>query len=459
MPQDDARSLAQELSAGGELATRFLAGPGATVRLRELKSGACFGPQHEALRGRSVLLAVRDPLAAALAMIALDGLARRMVLCPADLPWAHVASVMATAEVDAVLSDDLPQDHPARSAAVFVTCEPRILPAAEWRGAALRTEWIVLTSGTTGVPKLVVHGLASLAGPVRAAATGRNAVWSTFYDIRRYGGLAIFFRALLGGASLVLSGAEEPTGAFLERAAAQGVTHISGTPSHWRRALMSSAARNFNPHYVRLSGEIADQAILDQLRALYPAARIVHAFASTEAGLAFEVDDGLAGFPGRFIGTRGGVTLAVADGSLRVRGPGAASRYLGLGPLADRDGFIDTNDIVELRGDRYFFVGRRDGVINVGGLKVYPEEVEAVVNAHPAVRMARVIARPNPFTGAVVAAEIVLRNEPGLDKAHIERELLETCRRALPRHKVPAAIRFVASLAVSASGKLSRQDA
>ena len=52
--------------------------------------------------------------------------------------------------------------------------------------------------------------------------------------------------------------------------------------------------------------------------------------------------------------------------------------------LADEDGFVDTGDMLELRGDRYYFAGRREGIINVGGQKVHPEEVEAVINRHPA---------------------------------------------------------------------------
>src|SRR2546422_11460363 len=118
------------------------------------------------------------------------------------------------------------------------------------------TEWILLTSGTTGVPKLVVHTLTSLAGAINGdRALAVPAVWSTFYDIRRYGGLQILLRALLGGGSLVLSSAAESTGDFLIRAGARGVTHLSGTPSHWRRALMSPSAHRIAPHYVRLSGE------------------------------------------------------------------------------------------------------------------------------------------------------------------------------------------------------------
>ena len=60
---------------------------------------------------------------------------------------------------------------------------------------------------------------------------------------------------------------------------------------------MSGAAALINPEYVRLSGEVADQTVFDQLRAAFPDARVAHAFASTEAGVAFDVNDGLAGFP------------------------------------------------------------------------------------------------------------------------------------------------------------------
>src|SRR5207244_3238438 len=212
-------------------------------------------------------------------------------------------------------------------------------------------------------------------------------------------------------------------------------------------------------------GEIADQAILDHLRAAYPDARIAHAFASTEAGVAFDVGDGLAGFPASLIGPRGGgLELKVEEGSLRIRSARTAARYLG-GPvegLADRDGFVDTGDMVELRGDRYYFVGRRGGIINVGGLKVHPEEVEAVINGHPHVRMSRVRTRKNPITGALVVADVVLNGggEPADGRvAEIEREILRRCREALPRHKVPTVLNVVSVLPMAESGKLVRRDA
>jgi acyl-coenzyme A synthetase/AMP-(fatty) acid ligase len=106
-------------------------------------------------------------------------------------------------------------------------------------------------------------------------------------------------------------------------------------------------------------------------------------------------------------------------------------------------------------------MGRRGGVINVGGLKVHPEEVEAVINGHPWVRMSLVRSRRNAITGAIVTADVVIAGVgagPGPPPATdvLARELTERCRRALAPHKVPATIRIVPALEVSASGKLVR---
>jgi acyl-CoA synthetase (AMP-forming)/AMP-acid ligase II len=226
---------------------------------------------------------------------------------------------------------------------------------------------------------------------------------------------------------------------------------------------MSPQARAIAPRYVRLSGEIADQAILNALRAFYPQAGLRHAFASTEAGVGFEVNDGLEGFPASMVGACSDGHMKVEDGSLRIRSARTAVRYVGeeRSALTDDEGFVDTGDMVELRGDRYHFLGRRNGVINVGGLKVYPEEVEAVINRHPAVRMSCARSRKSPITGSLVVADVVLKGEPDQGRsndqiADLKREILGFCLESLAAHKVPATIRVVPALEVAAAGKLSR---
>src|SRR5262249_33181719 len=142
-------------------------------------------------------------------------------------------------------------------------------------------------------------------------------------------------------------------------------------------------------------------------------ARIGHAYASTEAGVVFEVDDGREGVPAELIvQPQGGVEMKIVAGTLRGRSRRAASGYArgGEAPPPDSEGFVDTGDVLRLKNGRYYFLGRKGGIVNVGGLKVYPGEVEAIINRHPDVRMSLVRGRKNPFTGAVVVADVLLKD-------------------------------------------------
>ena len=148
------------------------------------------------------------------------------------------------------------------------------------------------------------------------------------------------------------------------------------------------AERITPPCSIRLSGELADQGILNSLRLLLSERRdrprLCHH--GSRRGASMFATRNLSGFPASMLTGTPGVDLKVVDATLRVRlQPHRLERYLGENPpvLKDAEGFVDTGDAVELRGDRYHFQGRRDGVINVGGLKVHPEEVEAVLNRHP----------------------------------------------------------------------------
>ncbi len=468
------------------------------------------GASLPALAGAGVLLRTRNQLAAALGLIALDGQARRIVIAPPDVKAGHLPSVIARAQIDAVVGEDetlavdgtrfvklnvqqtqtfLPLGAKRDEGEVVSACEADLLGGERKLKpeGVNQTEWVLFTSGTTGEPKMVAHTLAGLTGaiarpPLRGGAAGGGGArsnaslcsgsaaaqeskvaeggggqitWGTFYDIRRYGGLQILLRALLGHASLILSDADEDVADFLARLGCHGVTHLTGTPSHWRRALMSPANAAIAPAYVRLSGEIADQAILDSLKARFPRAAIGHAYASTEAGVGFEVTDGLEGFPASYIGRPGSVEMKVEDGRLHLRSPRTASSYVGGGPTLRNDGWVDSGDLVEQRGERLYFMGRTGGIINVGGLKINPEEVEAVINRQPGVRASRVSGRKSPITGAIVIADVVLTDAAN-DNATFRETILAACREVLPSYKVPAMLRVVPSLPLTAGGKLSR---
>jgi acyl-coenzyme A synthetase/AMP-(fatty) acid ligase len=439
-----------------------------SVSAGTLATCSAFAGRLKELAGRSVLIATEHQLAAGLTLLAIDGLARRLILCPPDVASGYLPGIVADAEVDTIVSDRARPEHAGLGVPTFIVNEQDMKPSETAPARRYETEWVLLTSGTTGAPKAVLHTLASLAAWIRPrCAAEAPTVWSTFYDIRRYGGLQIFLRAIIGGTSLVLSDARETLEQFLVRLHACGVTHLTGTPTHWRRVLWNAERESISPRYIRMSGEVADQTILDGIRATYPQAKIEHAYATTEAGVCFEVADEREGFPATFLRERRrGVEIKIENDTLRVSSAGVAERYLGKAShrIPGEDGFVDTGDAIAVRGERCYFAGRRDGIINVGGLKVYPEEVEAVINQHPKVRMSRVRSQKNPLTGAVVIADVVLTGSladkaKSPRKSEIEAEILALCRANLASHKIPVIVFFVANLPVAQTGKLQRADA
>ncbi|MGA2058217.1 MAG: fatty acid--CoA ligase family protein [Bradyrhizobium sp.] len=428
------------------------------LSLSESYRTTCVTTGVQQLAGRSVLLAVSGQLLSALAMIEIDGVVRRMLLCPPDINPNLIENLIKEAEIDAIVTDE-PQRWSEAGINVLTVHFPE--PTDVRQKTERATDWLMLTSGTSGAPKIVSHTLDGLCGAIHVDGTsqGTAPVWATFYDIRRYGGLQIFLRAVIGGGSMVLSEPGEPLTDYVARLVARGVTHISGTPSHWRKFLMSGSVSHFSPSYVRLSGEIANQAVLDGLAQAFPSASVGHAYASTEAGVGFAVTDGREGFPASLIGQHSnGVEMKVVDGSLHIRSKRTAQAYIGrdVAALMDSDGFVDTGDMVELRGERYYFVGRRGGIINIGGLKVHPEEIEAVINRHPAVRMSRAKSRRSPITGSIVVADIVLAANGIGRERKIRDEIISDCRDQLAPYKVPVVISFVETLDVTPAGKLAR---
>ncbi len=418
-----------------------------------------LGGHFEALRGRRVVLTSGDQLQIGAAMIELDGWASRIVVCPPDLEARHMTAVIRDAEADALVYDGRITAPSRPENLLLVPSEWPPRPRATRHETLAATEWALLTSGTTGDPKMVVHTVSTLLHAVPLLSmTAEIENWATYYDIRRYGGLQMFLRGCAGNGSLTLREADETIDGFLTRAGAERVTHVAGTPAHWRLALMNPMRDRIDPRYVRMSGETADETLLRAVSALYPRARVAHAYASTEAGVLFEIGDGRAGFPAALLEPRGGdVELKLVDDTLRARSPGAASRYLGArrAALHDADGFVDTGDLIKLNGDRCLFAGRRGGIINIGGAKVHPEEVEATINKHASVHASLVSGRKNPISGFIGVADVVLKPNAAEPKV-VREEILAACARDLAPFKTPAIIRFVSELAVTQTGKLAR---
>ncbi|MEE3623283.1 hypothetical protein UCD39_04690 [Nitrospirillum sp. BR 11752] len=200
-----------------------------------------------------------------------------------------------------------------------------------------------------------------------------------------------------------------------------------------------------------------DQALLDRLAASFPDATLRHIYASTEAGSLFAVSDGRAGFPAAWLETGvEGTDLAIRDGVLHVRGPRLAVALADERLLTDADGWYATGDRVEVVGDRVLFRGREDGVVNVGGVKVMPDAVEALIQAVPGIADAAIRVQASPITGHLLTAQLVAA--PGQDPT-VLRPLVVAALAGLSPAARPRRLEFVTDLELSPSGKKKRVQA
>ena len=410
----------------------------------------------------SVALRLADPEKMILALVALDGQVDRLLLLSPDAQQDEASALLERFGADALLCDDSDGINPA-DATLIDWSEPVQRPLTDRKTQAgghsrVATQWILATSGTTGNPKLVGHDLASLTRTTKAAKSGNAPRWGQLFSMSRFAGVQVLLQGLAGGV-IILPEPEWDLSVQIDFLADQGCDALSATPTLWRKILMTPGHENLALKQITLGGEIADEGVLRSLARSYETARITHIYASTEAGAAFSVNDGKAGFPARFLEEPPkGINIRVADGRLFVQNPLVRPSYLNSAEsFVGTDGFVDTGDMIDIVGDRCLFLGRANGFINVGGNKLLPEEVEQVLLSDDAVQLARVYPKKSPITGQLVIADVVL-SQPGVEPEAVKAALKALCVERLTRWKVPAIIRIVDSLAISSGSKIDRKS-
>ena len=403
-------------------------------------------------QGRRVALGNMPVIELVTALIFLDGLAQAILLLPNEDDAQTRASRLTQANIDVVVECDglgfAKLFELARTAAGSnsPTCHLAKRPAP------VATTWLLPTSGTTGIPKLVPHSFASLTRSMATRRIGHEYVWGSLYSLRRFAGLQVFLQSWMCGTPLILNEEDADLTEALKRFTALGCNALSATPSMWRKLSMHRLFDQLTLKQVTLGGEIVDQAVLDMLAKRFPAARLTHIYASTEAGVGFAVRDGKSGFPAEYLDCPpSGVAMRVDE-----------QGHLWFCPTSDQtldsnsDSIgIDSGDVVEIHAARVRFLGRANGSINVGGNKVMPEEVESVIKELPEVAFVQVRARKSAMLGNLVEAAITPVPDTVFDSA-LKKKVTTHCRARLDGFKVPAFIVAATEFSLTASGKLSR---
>ncbi len=382
-------------------------------------------------------------------------------LRPGDLVAAHLPPgpewadlVARTWEVGAAL---FPVDHRlanVESRALLERAAPTVLldeqgenrlasgvPVDE--GVAL----VVHTSGTGSVPKLVQFDRAAIDAAVASSALSLEATphdrWLCCLPLSHVGGLLVLLRAVLLGAPVTVHPRFDPTAVGAERDAA----FVSLVPTMLGRLL--DAGIDLSHFRAMLVG---GAALADRLseRAQAVDASVIETYGLTEScgGIVY------AGRP-----LPGTEVRIDPEGGIQLRGPTLMLGYRGDPGGTDRaftsDGWLRAGDAGRIDGDgRLHVVGRLDDLINSGGEKVWPNEVEAALRDHPGVVDVAVVGRPDPEWGQRVVA-FVVPTDPGSPPT-LE-ELRNHAVRTIPRHKAPREMVLVAdALPRTSSGKVRR---
>ena len=403
----------------------------------------------EKIRGTSVVIKGRSRLEFALLLSLLDGEVSKILFLPTDIDVKNYNKYYSDAKIEyeVYLQNNLLQyDIVSNLKVNKLNIEQQY-----------QTEWIIPTSGTTNTPKLISHTFQSLTKSTKFnIERGCNFNWGLVFDIYRFSGIQVFLQSILSGSTLIIPSATESMSQILQLLKDKECNALSGTPSFWRKVLMSKNSDSLIFERITLGGEISDNNILQALKQKYPQSKISHIYASTEVGVGFSVTDGKEGFPCEYLdGLLDNIKMKIdKKGLLWISPKSQDQKYLSHEQMYD-NGYINTGDIVELKNNRVYFLGRDSGAINVGGNKVQPEEVERVLLATEILSMAYVYAVKNPIMGSLVYANVILK-DGYIDKKEAKKQILKYCRDNLEGFKVPAIIKFVKEIETTQSGKLKR---
>jgi acyl-CoA synthetase (AMP-forming)/AMP-acid ligase II len=312
---------------------------------------------------------------------------------------------------------------------------------------------LVLTTGTSGNPQAAQHEWSRLLRVTGRIVPTPEHRWLLAYGLNQFGGLQILLHVAAARATLVAAESFQPRDG-LAAMRRWGVTHASGTPTFWR-FLLAELRGDRGPvpalRQVTLGGEAVPSALIAQLTATFPTARISQIYGATEMGQNITVRDGIAGLPLSVLDEGGDVVFKIVDGELWVRSKSAMLGYFGK-ERVDADAWRATGDLVEVVGERIMFRGRKSEVINVGGVKVHPLPIEELVSDVEGVALVHAFGRRNPMVGQIVALEVV--PVEGADEETLRDAIRAACA-ALPPAARPRSIKFVPTMD-TAGNKLAR---
>lgn len=312
---------------------------------------------------------------------------------------------------------------------------------------------VLFSSGSTGEPKAAVQDLGKLLVKFQASRAGFRTL--VFLQFDHIGGVNTLLHALAHGGSIIVPG-DRSAAAVCQAIERWRVELLPASPTFLNLLLLSGQHRLHDLSSLKLityGTEPMPESTLARLVDEFPNVKIQQTYGLTEVGILRSQSRDSRSLWLRVGGE--GYETKVVDGRLWIRAQTAMLGYLNAPSPFDADGFLDTGDAVEVDGEWLRILGRATEIINVGGAKVYPAEVENVLLQMDNVVDAAVRGEPNPISGQMVVASVVLQADES--PADFKARMRLFCKSQLQPYMIPAKVRFVQEPLHSARFKKTRR--
>jgi len=313
---------------------------------------------------------------------------------------------------------------------------------------------ILFTSGSTGRPKAALHSMERFLYKFDASRRALRTLAFLVFD--HIAGLDTTFYTLASGGTLVLTRRRDP-GAVLSVIQSQRVEVLPTSPSFLRMLCATRKIGEFDLASLKVityGSEPMDPSTLARLNQLFPNAQISQKYGTTETGSPRTVSRGNASLWLKMTGE--GFETKVVDHVLWIRSEGAILGYLNATSSVDEEGWYCTGDLVDVDGEWIRFRGRVVDLINVGGEKVAPAEVEQSILELDFVRDVVVQGEPHALLGQVVVASVALQ-DGDMEPSRAAGLIRQHCRQRLAPYKVPMKIQITDELAPTVRQKAQRK--
>lgn len=312
---------------------------------------------------------------------------------------------------------------------------------------------ILFSSGTTGKPKVMLHDFTELIESYKNdKVKAINSLILLGFD--HIGGIDSLLRLLSVNATITLVNQHNPFDicALIEK---YKIDVLPATPTFLNLIVISEAYKQYDLTSLKIIGfgaEIMPESLLSKIRQIFPLVHLQQKFGTTETN-AIKIFN-KPGDEQYFKITDKNVVYKVVNNELWIKSKNNIVGFLNIENNQFQDGYINTGDLVDMREDGYIrILGRKKEVINIGGEKVLPSEVENVLMAFHAIADCKVYGMPHLITGSIVVADIVLKDKM---QETVKSDIRLFCKSKLPNYKIPVKINIVEKIALSDRNKKVR---